>query len=109
MSTLELQQSVLRDISALLDDTSAMEYLHEVLSRLKRARGVEDTEQEDVVEAVREDALPYPIPGLAYTHEERMEAVRQAEEDIAAGRVYTVDEATNWIRANSRYYGSKTD
>lgn len=74
MSTLELQQSVLRDVSALLGDTSAMEYLREVLSQLKRERGMEE-------------ALPYPIPGLAYTHEERMEVVRQAEEEIAAGEM----------------------
>lgn len=38
-----------------------------------------------------EDAMdkdhPYVIPGLAYTHEERMRAVRQAEEEIAAGKM----------------------
>lgn len=105
MATLELQQSVLRDISALLDDTNAMEYLHRVLSRLKRERGMERTEEEDFME----EELPYPIPGLAYTHEERMEAVRQAEEEIAAGRVYTVNEAMDWIRENACCYGSKVD
>lgn len=42
MSTLELQQLVLRDVSALLGDTDAMEYLRKVLSQLKRERGMED-------------------------------------------------------------------
>lgn len=106
MSTLELQQSVLRDVSALLGDTGAMEYLREILSQLKRERGMEEADEE---EDVMDRDLPYPIPGLAYTHEERMEAVRQAEEDIAAGRVYTIDEAMEWITRNSRYYGSKVD
>lgn len=84
MSTLELQQSVLRDVSALLGDTGAMEYLREVLSQLKRERGMEETDEE---EDVMGKAHLYPIPGLAYTHEERIEVVRQAEEEIAAGKM----------------------
>lgn len=82
MSTLELQQSVLRDVSALLGDTDAMEYLRKILSQLKRERGMKD-EDEDVMDKNH----PYLIPGLAYTHEERMRAVRQAEEEIAAGKM----------------------
>ncbi len=33
------------------------------------------------------------IPGLAYTHEERIAAVREGMEDIKAGRVGTDEEA----------------
>ena len=32
------------------------------------------------------------IPGLAYTKEERIAAIRRAEEDYAAGRVYSAEE-----------------
>ena len=32
------------------------------------------------------------IPGLAYTQEERLAAIRRAEEDYAAGRFYSAEE-----------------
>lgn len=36
---------------------------------------------------VEEEAIPYErIPGLPYTHEERMESLRIAEENIVAGK-----------------------
>ena len=37
------------------------------------------------------------IPGLAYTHEERVAAILEAEEDIRAGRVYTHEEMVEWL------------
>lgn len=82
MSTLELQQAVLRDVTALLGDTEAMELLHEVLLQLKEAKGIGRDEPESETADI-----PYPIPGMPYTHEERMQAIREAEADIAAGRV----------------------
>jgi predicted transcriptional regulator len=33
-----------------------------------------------------------PVPGLAYTREERLASVRRGYEDIKAGRTYTMDE-----------------
>lgn len=45
------------------------------------------------------DSIPFQrIPGLPYTHEERMESLRKAEEDIAAGRVYTHEEVMRKMR-----------
>ena len=39
------------------------------------------------------DAIPFQrIPGLPYTLEERIESLRQAEENIAAGLVYDHEE-----------------
>jgi ribosome recycling factor len=41
---------------------------------------------------VHRDATSERIPGLAYTHEERMECIRRAEENIRAGNVYSAEE-----------------
>lgn len=52
----------------------------------------DDKMTDEELDAVLE-ALPFQrIPGLPYTHEERIESLRQAEEDIAAGRTVAWDD-----------------
>jgi transcription initiation factor TFIID subunit TAF12 len=41
METMQLQQSVLRDVASLLDNTEAMKELHEFLRRLKNKKETE--------------------------------------------------------------------
>ena len=49
------------------------------------------------------DSLPLQrIPGLPYTHEEQMESLRQAEENIAAGRVRSHEEVMDEMRERIR-------
>jgi predicted transcriptional regulator len=48
-------------------------------------------EIEKLVNRAAEENFEY-IPGLAYTREERIEAIERAEEDIAAGRVISHEE-----------------
>ena len=40
---------------------------------------------------IQEDKFE-PIPGLAYTHKERMDSIRRAEENIRTGNVYSAEE-----------------
>lgn len=58
----------------------------------------EDNMTDEELDAVLE-ALPFQrIPGLPYTHEERIESLRQAEENIAAGKVYSHEEVMDEMR-----------
>lgn len=84
MSTLELQQSVLQDVASLLGDNRAMEILHRFLQELK----AEQTATH----------IPTAIPGLAYSMKEREQAIEQAEADIAANRIYSIEEAIKCVR-----------
>ena len=84
MSTLELQQSVLQDVASLLGDNRAMEMLHRFLQELK-------------AEQITTCSPPSPIPGLAYSPQERKQAIEQAEADIAANRIYSIEEAIKYV------------
>lgn len=45
------------------------------------------------------DSIPFQrIPGLPYTHEERMESLRKAEENIATGKVHAHEEIMKVMR-----------
>lgn len=79
---------------------TALDYLlFRYLCILSTTKEVEmDTIQFELKE---EEAIPFErIPGLAYTHEERMESLRQAEENIAAGKITDWEEVkkemTSW-------------
>lgn len=68
--------------------------------KLKFVKDFLEEEDEDVVmkaidsfrRAIRNRDKSERIPGLSYTHEDRVSEINEAEEDIREGRVYTAEE-----------------
>ena len=59
--------------------------IRKIAAAVRQLRGVSKVK-------VQKDMAFMRIPGLPYTDEERRESLRNAEEDIRAGRVVTIEE-----------------
>jgi len=72
------------------------------------ARAILNIDNDEVLEKVKrslnrilklKDSIPIQhIPGLPYTHEERIESLRKAEENIAAGKVHSHEKVMKEMR-----------
>lgn len=68
--------------------------------KLKFVKDFLEEEDENVImkaidsfrKAIRSRDKSKRIHGLAYTHEDRVSEINEAEEDIKAGRIYTAEE-----------------
>ena len=68
-----------------------MDVIHNMKPSLRKAIYLMD-------EPAEENIAFEKIPGLPYTHEERLESLRRAEADIAAGRTFTHEEVVERMK-----------
>lgn len=62
----------------------------------------DDNMTDKELDTILDSLPPQRIPGLPYTHEEQMESLRQAEENIAAGKVRSHEEVMDEMRERIR-------